>query len=96
MRFEVPVRLESGNIKRFVTFTGDREGYFENEAGVKTCRFWFSTFADVRFESYKDGKEYRAKDVGTTHPIQKAASAVREAYDARRKWQWAQEGKKTA
>lgn len=93
MKFETIIHIGNQQVKRYVTFTGEREGYFEDEAGNKTCSFWFDTFANVCFKSYKDGQEYQTGGLPLGHPMQKAATGVRSAYMDRRKLQWEQEEK---
>jgi len=84
MRIEANVSYNGLSIKRYVVFTGDREGYLEDEAGNKTCLFSFEAFCDTTMKSLKDGNTYVAADLPISHPMFAVACAIRGAYTKRR------------
>lgn len=87
--FKCEVELYGLNVKRIVVLTGDREGHIEDLNGKKTGDFWFTGFNNMFFQSAKDGRLYESAKLPLKHVTRPLFCGIREAYDLRRKEEWA-------
>lgn len=90
-KFSAKVELCGLNVSRVIVLTGDREGYIEDLNGKKTGDFWFTGFNNMFFKSAKDGVLYESAKLPLKHVTRYLFCGIREAYDLRRKEEWAKE-----